>query len=198
MTYPGLETFLVDTGETKSNSNVGEGNDYKLCACGCGTKLPLTYKWAYKRGHKLAAESGIIPKDPDRPTYSDEEIEKATSQAVELTEEMRNDIQGQLAFVGSVVAMLWGTRDPICAGAFGDNIEAISEKAIPLISRSPRVVQWMLGSNSLLDILAFGIALKPVISTWSAHHITHTIGDRPDAPENYSKEEMDFSYPIGS
>lgn len=200
MTIDSLKEFRIhNPAEDGAQAIVGRDTDYKLCACGCGLKLPLTYRWAYKKGHKLAAQSGQVPPDYDPPQYSDEEIEKATTteQVVQLTEEMKNDIQGQLAFIGSIVSMIWGSRDPICAGQFIDNIDNISEKAIPIIAKSPRAVAFMLKQGGLMDYLALGVAMKPVFSTWVGHHITHTIAPEGDRPENYSKEEQDFSYPIG-
>ena len=168
-----LSEFLIDTDDDNSDAIVGLDTDTRYCACGCGEVLSPTGKFKYKRGHKLNAIGQDVPLDPDRPE-SDEKPARQPRK-VTLGKKQKEDIEGQVGLVLTFASMLWAAADPICAGAVAENADQICEKMIPIICKSPRVVQFMLSNGGLLDWLGLAIALKPVVQTALQHHIFHSI-----------------------
>src|ERR1700722_12090214 len=103
------------------------------CQCGCGEYLPYGSTRNFKRGHKenprnpsrmnnpalspdmqevfdpdsnwmtLSDAATSIPNDPDPPEA------KENKQPIRVTKRVRDDIEGKLAMMFAMVAMLWGT-----------------------------------------------------------------------------------------
>jgi len=176
MTTTGFEDLLEDFEPDTSDAIVGLDTDVRYCACGCGEVLNPNSKWKWKRGHKLAGISVDIPQDPDRPDGQENAPAKpARQRKVSLTKPQQRDIEGQVALVLTFVSMLWAAADPICAEPLAENADKIVEKTLPIICKSPRVVQFMLANGGLLDWVGLAIALKPVFQTVVKHHVFHSI-----------------------
>lgn len=195
-TATGFEQFLLDSPDQNSDDDsaaiVGRDTDARYCACGCGELLSPTAKWKYKRGHKLNAVSQGIEPDPDRPESGD--VKSASYSGVRITKKMKDDIQGQLSLLMGMTTMAWAMRDPICAMAVNDNMEQITEKMVPIICRSPKVVKWMTKGTGLMDWIALGMALQPVAKVVLAHHVFHSIGTEI---QTFDPQQQSSMYPVG-
>jgi len=192
----GLEKFLlVSDDETQeqepadtSDAIVGLDTDVRYCACGCGTVLPPTYKWSYKRGHKLNAVSREVTADPDRPDFGD--VKSGAFTGTRITKKMKDDVEGQMATVLAFLAMGISTRDPYCGGALTEQADKIAEKLVPIICKSPSMVKWLTRSTSLKDVLELAMVLAPVARAVADHHILHT-----QTTESV-REQDQYLYPV--
>ncbi len=94
---------------------------------------------------------------------------------VELSMEQSNEIEAILEL--TVLPLLLGAerRDPVCGKAFVDNWDQIREKSLPLIARSPSLVEWLTKAGGFRDWIAFGAAVAPVAKAVVSHHVTKTI-----------------------
>lgn len=173
--------FSVDSGESDDTpySDVSDGQ--RRCACGCGTILPPDYKWAYKRGHKLAALARGESPDEDRP--ESDGISKVIT-STRVSKKMRDDIQGQIVLILGMAGGMFAMNDPVCGGSLVENLDLISEKLVPIICKSPTAVRFMTRGGGMLDYLALAAALRPVVTTVWKHHITHSIHDDSSALSN--------------
>jgi hypothetical protein len=97
--------------------------------------------------------------------------------AAKITPKQKKEITDALELIQLIVGGAVQIRDRHCGTAIVDNAENASAKALPIICRNPAWVAWFTGSAGWLDVLGLIIALKPVMSTWWGHHVTHTIGD---------------------
>lgn len=89
---------------------------------------------------------------------------------------VRDDIGGALGLAATVLLPPIERADPHCGGAIGDNFDRIIEKAIPLICRSERIVNWMQAEGGgFMDWLGLAIALGPVAKAVAEHHIVKTV-----------------------
>lgn len=77
----------------------------------------------------------------------------------------------------AVLPLLMGAerRDPYCGGAFVENWDNIRQKSIPIICKSPKLVEWLTTAGGLKDWLAFAAAVQPVASAVVRHHVTKTV-----------------------
>jgi hypothetical protein len=105
--------------------------------------------------------------DPDNPDYT------------ELTEEERNDIEAILEFA-TAPARLFALKDPYCGQVIDDNWDLIRERSLPIIARSPKLVEWMTRAGGARDWVLFGAALYPVGKAVFQHHITKSVHDEGD------------------
>lgn len=94
---------------------------------------------------------------------------------VPLTDEQRNDVEAILEFVCLPAITAASARDPHCGGVLYDNWDNIREKSLPIIARSPALVEWMTKAGGARDWLLFGAALRPVGKAIWDHHITKTV-----------------------
>jgi len=163
------------------------------CQCGCGEYLPYGSTRSYKRGHKdnpRTAQPGFdevadpdsnwmtltdaatsIPNDPDPPEAKD------NKPTIRVTKRVRDDIEGKLAMMFAMVAMLWETKDPVCAPALADSAPAISAKLVPIICKSPEMVRWFTKGGNYTAWLDLMTVLVPFGKVLVSHHVTHTITD---------------------
>lgn len=168
-----------------------------LCACECGEHLPYGSTRQFKRGHKdrprgrntaqlspemteafdpdsnwmtLSDAATSIPNDPDPPEA------KEAKQQIRVTKRVRDDIEGKLAMMFAMVAMLWETKDAICAPALADNAPEISAKLVPIICKSPEMVRWFTKGGNYTAWLDLMMVLVPFGKVVFAHHITHSTG----------------------
>ncbi len=126
-----------------------------------------------------AAEDGDAS-DSDRPdsawaTGPDGKALHARPGVLELTEELSTDIEAVLELLFLPVVLTAERKDPICGAAFVENWDKIRTRSIPLIARSPALVEWLTKAGGAKDWVMFAAALKPVgVAVWQ-HHVAHTI-----------------------
>jgi hypothetical protein len=181
MTALDLDRLSTDDGEVLG----------PLCACDCGEHLPYGSTRNYKRGHKdkarparpayqevadpdsnwmtLSDAAIEIPNDPDPPEAKDAKPQ------IRVTKRVRDDIEGKLAMMFAMVAMLWETKDPICATSLADNAPNISEKLVPIICKSPEMVRWFTKGGNYTAWLDLMMVLVPFGKVVFAHHVTHSM-----------------------
>lgn len=157
--------------------------DKRYCACGCGTEMSKLAKGKYIRGHKLAGMAAGIDRD-DTPNIT------LPKRDVKVTKKVEAEIQAQLEFYFVAVASLLYLKDPICGEALESQSKEVVEKLLPLIVRSPALVEWFTRSDGMSLWVGVGTALLPVAQTVWSHHVTHSIGESANvdflAPEAYS------------
>lgn len=144
-----------------------------------------TKRWVpRKRASKVAddteegpgAESGERPERPDSAWASpDHEGDRDKPTFVELTSEQQTEIEGMLELLVLPLLLSAENKDPICGAAFVQNWDLIRTRSLPLIARSPALVEWLTKAGGLRDWLAFGAAVAPVAKAVVQHHITKTI-----------------------
>jgi len=175
------------------------------CQCGCGEYLPYGSTRNFKRGHKenprnpsrmnnpalspdmqevfdpdsnwmtLSDAATSIPNDPDPPEA------KENKQPIRVTKRVRDDIEGKLAMMFAMVAMLWETKDPVCAPALADSAPAISAKLVPIICKSPEMVRWFTKGGNYTAWLDLMMVLVPFGKVVVSHHVTHSVTDAKQA-----------------
>jgi hypothetical protein len=94
---------------------------------------------------------------------------------VKITPALSKDITGKLALFLAIPAATWAAVDPACGGAFSENVDVITQKAVPLILQSPEAVRWFTQGGKYLLWLDLLIALQPVAQTAYRHHLAGTI-----------------------
>jgi hypothetical protein len=82
-----------------------------------------------------------------------------------------SDIEGKLALMLAVPAAAWKSADPVCGGAFADQLDPIVRAAVPLICQSSDLVGFFTKSTSFLLWLNLAVALQPVGAAIYRHHI---------------------------
>lgn len=113
-------------------------------------------------------EPDPAPKHDRKAARSAGPVKKATASQ---QRQIRDAMELMLITLGGGIAF----RDPHCGGSITDNAENIAAKAVPLIARNPRWVEWFCGSTGFLDVMGLLIALRPVGSTFWSHHVSHSI-----------------------
>jgi hypothetical protein len=111
------------------------------------------------RGRKPASRTPKQPTEPD----------------IKVTEAVRDDITGKLAFWLSIPAEPWLRVDPYCGQAYADQVDEIALKMAPLICLSPDMVRWFAKSSTFIMWTELGIAVRPVVEAIIAHHVTKRI-----------------------
>lgn len=97
-----------------------------------------------------------------------------------LTGQQRADLEAVLELLALPVLVPLSVRDPHCGGALVDNWDNIREKSVPVICKSPRLVDWLTRGGGMLDYLALAAALRPVgVAVWE-HHIVRSVGTGDD------------------
>lgn len=186
------------------------------CACGCGQELAPGSKWTYKRGHKSNPPKPAEPSDfsgfenttyeqvdsepmslddaalntPDDPEPADEpeESERAVP-IVRITKRVKDDIEGKVGLLLGMLVMPIALRDPVCGGALSDNAENIASKMVPLVCKSPELVQWFTKRGNFVLWLDLFMAFMPVFQTVAQHHLMN-----PNKGQaNYDAQAPDFS-----
>ncbi|TNC19056.1 hypothetical protein [Amycolatopsis alkalitolerans] len=112
----------------------------------------------------------------------------------EVPQEVKDDLAAMIGLLGMVILEPIARADPICGGAMIDNFERITDAAVPLIVRSPRVVDWMTAAGGLRDWVGLGIAFRPVLGAVWAHHVAHTVHlEQPEDGQPPQVREEDWS-----
>lgn len=160
---------------------------YQLpCECGCGE---LTFG-VYKRGHRRnppgkptePADDGGEPWEPitindaadmtpDDPGPPDMESPRLSTAPLRITKRVRDDVQGKLAFMLTMVGSLASITDPVCGGAFLDNADNVAAKMTPLICKSPDLVAKLTKSGDAMLYVDLLWAFWPILGTAAAHHL---------------------------
>lgn len=92
------------------------------------------------------------------------------------------DIAGKTGFILMMPAVAWQTRDPYCGAVAVQQVPPISAALAALFVESPEVVEWFTGKGgNFMKWLNLAAACQPLLTTVVGHHVTHTIGDQPDA-----------------
>jgi Lsr2 protein len=95
------------------------------------------------------------------------------------TAQVRADIQGKTAFMLSMPAAAWASRDPYCGKVALEQVPAISGALATLFCQSPEIVEWFTGKGgNFMAWLDLAAALQPVVTTVLGHHVLHSIGEQ--------------------
>ena len=108
---------------------------------------------------------------------------KPAARPVRITAAVRGDITGQLGFLLTAPGSVWAARDPLCGGAFLEQVPAIADALTDWIVESPSLLAIFTGPAGSFAAKAVKttIALAPVFTTVTAHHVYHSIEYDPDA-----------------
>lgn len=142
----------------------------------------------YKRGHKnnppgaqtepandggdpwepitISDAADMTPDDPSpnlRP-------ESPASGSIRITKRVRDDVQGKLAFMLTMVGSVASITDPVCGGAFLYNADNVAEKMTPLICKSPEMVARLTKSGDVMLYVDLLWALWPMLGIIATHH----------------------------
>lgn len=118
---------------------------------------------------------------PKPPRWAkDGKASKPQQPTVKVTRTVVADIEGKLTLLLTGPAVFWQMADPLCGGAFADNLDNIVRKAVPLICQSPDAVRWFTKGTTFLLWLDLVWALQPVAQAVYAHHVAATVMILPD------------------
>lgn len=188
------------------------------CACGCGETLPEGSTRAYKRGHKrrvieaenaelAATDGGIftgadeisgegespifrmareVENDPEPAIFRKDVKERRTP--LKITQTVRRDVEGKVAFMLLATGNAWQLLDPICATELVEQTPNIAAKLTPVLCQSPAVVEWFQRGTSIMMYVELLMALAPVATTFYRHHMSKAPEPVPEVafgPEYY-------------
>lgn len=102
---------------------------------------------------------------------------KPKAQPGKVTAPLRRDITGQIGFLLQMPAAVWAARDPLCGGAFLEQLEPIADALTDWVVDSPSLLALFTGPAGSFAAKAVKtlIAVAPVASVMSAHHVYHSI-----------------------
>lgn len=103
---------------------------------------------------------------------------------VPLTTEQQDDVVAILELFSIPLLTAAESRDPYCGAALAENWDHIRDKSLPLIARSPALVEWLTKAGGARDWLAFAAAVRPVATAVVRHHITKTVTLDEDGHEH--------------
>lgn len=133
------------------------------------------------------AENPLDVLEPDpKPAKRNTKSRPAASSAHKATAAERRQIKDALTLIQLTLGGGLQFRDPHCGGAILENAENIAEKAVPIIARNPRWVEWFCGSAGWLDVFGLLMALRPVVGTFWSHHVTGSLGGESEDAADYS------------
>lgn len=137
--------------------------------------------------------------EPDQPPAhatrewkrKDTKTGRAPVTPAKITAAVRRDITGQIGFLLQMPAAVWAARDPLCGGAFAEQLDAIADAAADWVVDSPTLLAIFTGPAGGFAAKAIKtmIALAPVASVASAHHVYHSIelpGPGEQEPARYA------------
>lgn len=93
---------------------------------------------------------------------------------VDLTPEQRDEVVAMLELFALPFYGL-PARDPYCGQALVDAWPEIRERSLPLIARSPALVEWLTKAGGFRDWLMFANAIRPVATAVVRHHVVRTV-----------------------
>jgi hypothetical protein len=97
------------------------------------------------------------------------------------------DIQGKTAFMLSMPAAAWSTRDPFCGQIALAQVPDISRALAGLFAQSPEIVEWFTGKGgNFMAWLDLAAACQPVLMAVIGHHVTHTAGPQDETPGRFA------------
>lgn len=133
--------------------------------------------------------AGSVPDDPDPARMP---AGQGPAPEIRITRALIKDMEGKIAFWGSVGIDLWNMVDPYCAGVAADNIDKMSRKAVPLMVQSPAVVEFFMKASGFMMWTEFFMACRPVFMAMIAHHLTKSVQVREKAGQ-VEAEKADWS-----
>ena len=119
----------------------------------------------------LADAASSTPNDPDPPEAHEQRPH------IRVTKRVRDDIEGKVAMMVMMSAMLLSTKDAICGKALEDNGPNIAAKFVPIICKSPELVRWFTKGGNYTAWLDLVMALWPVLTVAFSHHVSHSVTD---------------------
>ena len=125
-----------------------------------------------------------IPDDPEPADFEEER----SAPTIRITKRIRDDVEGKVGLLLGMVTMPIAMRDPVCGTALADNAENIASKMVPLICKSPELVQWFTKRGSFVLWLDLFMACMPVFQAIAQHHLLNHRGNA-----NYDAQAPDFS-----
>jgi len=125
---------------------------------------------------------GPDPK-PKRPETKDK---PAKPPPPKVPPHQRREVKDKLGAMIEFFALGWETRDPYCGGKLAEQADEITERALAIIVKRPKMLAWFLEGSDWGDWLMLATALQPVtIAIWQ-HHVTKEAGPAGEELEQYA------------
>lgn len=137
-------------------------------------------------GGGVSSLIGRLPSDPD-PSWLEQAGEQLPRATVAVTKQVQEDIKGMLAVASLIPADILAVADPYCAGAYAQALPQIIDAAVPIICRSQRALNFLLGKQGFVEWTRLAAAFKPVIVAVWAHHIAKTVELVEGAGDDWSQ-----------
>lgn len=157
----------------------------RLCGCGCGEPLRAGAKRSYLRGHKARMDANNVGADPDPSDPGSRTSYSRRAVTARVQKEIQETVEAYLGIAATGFAM----KDPICGGVALDIVPNVAEKAVPLLSRNPKIVAYLTKGNNFKEVMDFALAVLPLVQVVYAHHMAHSIkmGAEQEAVPNYDE-----------
>lgn len=146
-------------------------------------------KWRARRrpgraGRRRAAEDEQAPRAEDRAADRDPDPGWAGGQAPPgpppVGKETIDDIASMLALLYSIPADFLIEMDPYCFGELNANLDRVINATVPIICRSPRVVQFVVSNAGMILWVKLAAELRPFLVAVFQHHIMKTVTTEKD------------------
>lgn len=125
-----------------------------------------------------------IPDDPEPADFDDE----PSTPTIRITKKVRDDVEGKVGLLLGMLTMPLAMRDPICGGALADNADNIASKLVPIVCKSPELVQWFTKKGTFLLWMELFMACWPVLQAIGQHHLFNSRGQA-----NYDAQAPDYN-----
>jgi hypothetical protein len=135
----------------------------------------------------LDEPTDLLEQDP-KPAKRQGRSKSNASVSHKATAAEKRQIKDALTLIQLTVGGGLQFRDPHCGGAILENADNVAEKAVPIIARNPKWVEWFCGSAGWLDVFGLLMALRPVLGTFWGHHVNHSVGG-----DGHGDDGTDFS-----
>lgn len=140
-----------------------------------------------------AATDGELPEELERDPAPAENTRKRrrrkVSEAVRpagrpVTSTTRKRIAAELQAYIELAAIPVVMKDPLCGGAIHAQAEPCAEAIAGILGRYPDLAEKFLATGLIGDWIKLAMAVKPIVETVWAHHVTKVIGAEggPDEP----------------
>ena len=102
---------------------------------------------------------------------------------------VRKDIRAKVAFAGKLIATGWEVSDPICGGAFQEDVPGLADAFTDIICDSPDLVAWFTSGGNYMKWLSLGAALERTgVAVWR-HHVTHSVGAEHESGPRFDPQQ---------
>jgi hypothetical protein len=120
--------------------------------------------------------------DPEPAIFRKDKESRERRTPLKITQTVRKDVEGKIAFMLLATGNAWQLADPICGTVLVEQTADISARLAPILCQSPAVVEWFQKGTSIMMYVELLMALAPVATTFYRHHLSRAEEPVPETP----------------